>query len=88
MRYFRPGEKVLVMLYPVSNLGFTSPIGLHQGVWRITNDGKVDGVTDEMIDGIESLAKRHGIRVLETQSVDMQAFLALVGELLKEVGKR
>lgn len=88
MRYFRSGEKVLVMLYPVSPIGFTSPIGLHQGVWRITNDGKVEGVTDEMIRGIEPLAKRYGIRVLETQSVDTGIFLSLIGELMKEVGKR
>src|SRR4051812_20205294 len=26
MRYFQPGERVLVIFYPVSSLGFTSPI--------------------------------------------------------------
>src|SRR5687767_246650 len=46
MRYFQPGERVLAMFYPTSELGFTSPIGLDQAVWNVTSDGRIAGVRD------------------------------------------
>lgn len=88
MRYFRKGERVLVMLYPTSGLGFTSPIGLSQGVWTIGGDGRVGGVSDDALHGLETILRGYGIRARETQSVDRAAFVAIINELLREGGKR
>lgn len=33
-----PGEEVLLCLYPQSKWGFTSPIGVHQGIFRALRD--------------------------------------------------
>ncbi len=55
MRYFTPGERVLVLLYPPSELGFTSPIGMGQGVWSIDRNGDVLGLGAHLFAGIETL---------------------------------
>ena len=38
---YRPGERVLLFLYPPSKLGLTSPVGGPAGRFRIDPDGKV-----------------------------------------------
>lgn len=59
MRYFVEGERVLVMLYPPSELGFTSPIGMGQGVWTVNEEGKVQGISSDLLSGLGSLAKQY-----------------------------
>lgn len=84
MRYFHEGERVLVMFYPVSSLGFTSPIGLNQAVWSINDDGTVHGVSDEILKGLGPLLQRHGLSMREMQSVPVTTFIALINDLLRE----
>lgn len=36
---YRPGESVVLFIQPESALGFTSPVGLGQGCFRIRSDG-------------------------------------------------
>jgi hypothetical protein len=88
MRYFRKGERVLVMLYPTSSLGFTSPIGLSQGVWTIGDDGRVGAVSDDALRGLDAMLRGYGIRTKETQSVDRAVFVGIIKQLLREEGKR
>ena len=38
---YRPGERVLLFLYPVSKLGFTSPVGGPLGRFVVDHDGKI-----------------------------------------------
>ena len=38
---YRPGERVLLFLYPPSKLGLTSPVGGRMGRFRIGPDGRV-----------------------------------------------
>lgn len=58
MRYFVEGERVLVMLYPASDLGFTSPIGMGQGVWSVNDRGELQGVSPQLFSNIEEVAKK------------------------------
>jgi hypothetical protein len=86
MRYFEPGERVLVMFYPVSAIGFTSPIGLYQAVWRVDRNGTVSGVDPAIWEGLDELLARHGIR--STGPVTIDAFAALIDDVLAQEGKR
>lgn len=88
MRYFREGERVLVMLYPTSNLGFTSPVGLNQGIWEISNDGRVHGVSDGALQGLDPLLQKHNISRNENGAIPVPAFIALLGSLMQEGVKR
>jgi len=88
MRYFRTGERVLVMLYPVSYLGFTSPVGLNQGVWSVADDGSILGVSDEALSGLDPILRANGITAQQTQSISQSKFIAIINTLLKEGGKR
>jgi hypothetical protein len=83
MRYFQNGERVLVMFYPTSSLGFTSPVGLDQAVWTVTNDGRVIGVDADALAGMGASLARHGITVRPTQDIELDRFSALIGELLE-----
>ncbi len=88
MRYFKTGERVLVMLYPVSSLGFTSPVGLNQGVWSVAADGSILGVSDEALGGLDPILRANGITAQQTQSIGQSKFIAIINTLLKEGGKR
>lgn len=83
MRYFRRGERVLVMFYPTSSLGFTSPIGLDQGVWSISPDGRVLGVRQSALEGVGPLLARHDISVSPVQDIELARFTPLLEELLR-----
>lgn len=82
MRYFQSGERVLVMFYPESELGFTSPIGLDQAVWRVSDDGRVLGVTEAALSGMDARLARHGIVPAAMQDIALPKFIGLVEELL------
>lgn len=84
MRYFQPGERVLVMFYPTSELGFTSPIGLDQAVWTVTNDGRVVGVRQSALDGMGGALARHGIAPRASQDVPLVPFVSLLEELIAQ----
>lgn len=83
MRYFIQGERVMVMLYPVSELGFTSPVGLSQAVWRVNADGTVDGISDEALHGLAPLMKKYGVKEEPVQSLRRGTFVSMVNDLLK-----
>lgn len=55
MRYFREGERVLVLLYPPSELGFTAPIGMGQGVWNVNDAGEISGLGDHLFEGLRGV---------------------------------
>ena len=81
MRYFQRSERVLVMFYPTSSLGFTSPIGLDQAVWPVSNDGRVLGVRGTTLSGLGDLG-RHGIAQHELQDIELSRFSSLLSDLL------
>ncbi|MBC8144579.1 MAG: hypothetical protein H7X80_03270 [bacterium] len=83
MRYFQPGERVLAMFYPTSELGFTSPIGLDQAVWNVTDDGRVAGIRDEALAGVESQLARHGLAMSASHDLPLNPFVSLIEELLQ-----
>lgn len=85
MRYFRPGERVLVMLYPTSKLGFTSPVGLNQGAWPVTTSGLITGVSGEALEGLGAVLRKYGASSQGNGSIGRSAFVAVIGDLLKEV---
>jgi hypothetical protein len=82
MRYFQPDERVLVMFYPTSSIGFTSPIGLGQGVWSVSGDGRVLGVSATALDGMGAILARHGITLRPSQDIELARFVAVLEELL------
>ncbi|MEO5930245.1 MAG: hypothetical protein ABIR47_09965 [Candidatus Kapaibacterium sp.] len=86
MRYFRTGERVLVAFYPVSSLGFTSPIGLYQGVWNVTSDGQVLGVGDMALKGLDALLRRYHLD-RNGGTVAASTFVSMIDDLLREAGK-
>lgn len=83
LRYFQKGERVMVMLYPVSDLGFTSPVGLSQAAW-VVKDGMVTGITAASLKQIPALLKKHGIAATTTTvSIPVATFSALVRDIQK-----
>lgn len=88
MRYFQPGERVLVMFYPVSDLGFTSPVGLHQAVWMVTPDGMVHGVNNSALQGFDGIENRYGLGLPPSGSVPVDTFISVINNLLREEGKQ
>lgn len=83
LRYFQKGERVMVMLYPVSDLGFTSPVGLSQAVWTVKDD-KVTGITAASLQQIPALLKKHKIAVTTTTvAMPIATFSALVRDIQK-----
>lgn len=83
MRYFRYGERVLVMLYPESELGFTSPIGLDQGTWRVSDEGMVQGVTAATLRGVEDLFREQGVEPTPG-TIPRTAFVDVIKEVINE----
>jgi hypothetical protein len=81
MRYFQRGERVLVMFYPVSDLGFTSPVGLEQGVWKIGSDNRVHGIRPEILRGLTAEMKRNQL-TLTSGSAARIPFIAVINDLL------
>ena len=78
MRYFNQGERVLLMLYPPSELGFTSPIGMGQGVWSVNDNGMIAGVTGELLGTMSTLAAQHGVVPDAAGHVPMTNMVALI----------
>jgi hypothetical protein len=81
MRYFRRNERVLVMFYPVSELGFTSPVGLEQAVWNIGSDNQVYGVRPEILQGLGTEVSRQGIS-MKSGTIERTKFIALIRDVL------
>jgi hypothetical protein len=79
MRYFTRGERVLVMLYPVSDLGFTSPVGLSQGVWSVSGS-QITGVSAAALAGVD--LRKYGIAGA-SGPLDRVKFVAMINDLLK-----
>ncbi len=86
MRYFTEGERVFVLLYPTSELGYTSPLGMAQGAWGVDDDGFLLGVDPTILAGLEAEADYHGItpdrlgRVQLEKMVNFVRALTLAGE--------
>jgi hypothetical protein len=86
MRYFRAGERVLVMLYPTSELGFTSPIGMSQAVWNISAEGRVTNIAESTFKGVEPLLAKRGLSS-RAGSVATPVFVSMINELLQGGGR-
>jgi len=82
IRYFTPGERVVLSMYKESNLHFTCPVGLHQGVWPVSKNNMVSGIQANQLAGIESVAKKYNVtRSTGSSSVSMKNFVGLLKEL-------
>jgi hypothetical protein len=81
MRYFQRGERVLVMFYPVSELGFTSPVGLEQAVWNIGPDNQVYGVRPQILSDLGTEVARRGI-TMKSGTIERTKFIGLINDLL------
>jgi len=86
IRYFRTGERVLVMLYPPSAIGFTNPVGLNQGIWSITSGGAVSGVTDEALKGLGWLVQKYRLSNAESQTIARGTFISMIRDLMQGAG--
>ena len=78
MRYFSHGERVLVMLYPASELGFTSPIGMGHGAWSVTDAGMITGITGEVLSDLGLLASQHGVAPDASGQVPLANMISLI----------
>jgi len=85
MRYFRQGERVMVMLYPASRLGFSSPVGMDQGVWSVENN-LVQRVTREALGGMASTLRRNGVAQRDVQSIPAATFVSIVRDAMSQGG--
>jgi hypothetical protein len=88
MRYFSPGEHLMVMLYPESDLGFTSPIGMGQGVWKVEKDGDVLGVTPQALQGLGSILRKNGISSTSAGTISGSRFKSIIRDIRREGGTR
>lgn len=78
MRYFTEGERVLVMMYPPSELGFTSPIGMGQGAWTVTDNGMIAGVTRDVVKDMEGLASQYNVYPDAAGQVPLTNMISLI----------
>lgn len=78
MRYFREGERMLVMLYPASELGFTSPIGMGNGAWIVDDAGMVHGITSGLLGDLSAAATRYGVKPGITGEVPLTNMISLI----------
>lgn len=83
MRYFRQGERVMVMLYPPSRLGFSSPVGLDQGAWSVDR-GMVQRVSNEALSGMNTTLKRYGLSPRSSQSVPTTTFVSIIRDVMAQ----
>ena len=82
MRYFTEGERLLVMFYPESRLGYTSPIGLSQGVWPVLDGGLITGLRPENLEGVDpALLARYDLADGAPPSYPLNRFVELLGEM-------
>ena len=81
MRYFNEGERVLVLLYPPSDLGFTSPIGMDQGAFDLGDDNRVGGLEAHLFEGIEPLLGSLGIERDGSGALPLTSMISLIGAL-------
>ena len=82
MRYFTEGERVLVMFYPESRLGYTSPIGLSQGVWPVLEGGLISGLRAENLEGVDpALLERYDLADGAPPSYPVNRFVEMLGEM-------
>lgn len=79
MRYFVEGERVLVMLYPPSDLGFTSPIGMGQGAWTVSDQGNVQGIAPDLLKDLKGLPAQYGVKPGASRQVPLANLIALIG---------
>lgn len=82
MRYFQKGEHLMVMLYPESDLGFTSPVGLSQGVWSVGADGTIP-LQGTLLQGLGGLSKQYGIDPSGKKPASRAAVISLINGLRK-----
>lgn len=82
MRYFRRGEHVLVMFYPASQLGFTSPVGLGQAVWSVSADGSVQ-IPAATLQSTGALARKYGVDPTGARPASRAAVINLIKGLKK-----
>lgn len=78
MRYFVEGERILVMLYPPSELGFTSPIGMGQGAWKVSDNGNVLGFSPTLLKELKGLPAQYGVKPGISQQVPLANLIALI----------
>lgn len=83
MRYFRSGERVLVMLYPPSRLGFSSPVGLDQGAWSV-DGGMVQRVSDEALGGMSPTLTKYGLSLRSSQSIARGTFVSVLRDVMAQ----
>lgn len=83
MRYFTRGEHLMVMFYPESELGFTSPIGMGQGVWNVEPDGDIIGVTPQALQGLGPILKRNGVSSTSVSTISRTRFQGIIRDILK-----
>lgn len=81
MRYFSEGERVFVLLYPPSELGYTSPIGMGQGAWGVDREDRLIGVDRAIFEGVEQTALRYEAMPDRLGRVRFSAMLGLVRSL-------
>lgn len=76
IRYFTKRERVMIAAYPKSSLGFSNPVGLDQGVWRVTRTNQVLDVTPRQLQGVEAATLvKHGISAAAANSSAAQPVL-------------
>lgn len=82
MRYFSRGERVLVMFYPESHLGYTSPIGLSQGVWPLDERSMITGLRPENLAGVDpALLERFDLSDGAPSRYPLNRFVEMLAEM-------
>ncbi len=85
---FDPGEEVLLLLYPESAAGFSTPIGLDQGRFRIASghQGRREAVNgtgnDRLLEDVPaSLLQEHALPAGAHGPLDLDRLVAIIEEL-------
>jgi hypothetical protein len=78
----------MVMFYPESELGFTSPIGMGQGVWNVESDGDIAGLSPQALQGLGPILKKNGVTSTSVSTMPRVRFQSIIRDILREVSRR
>ncbi len=81
MRYFTEGERVMVFLYPPSELGLTSPIGMNQGAFTIDAQNRLLGLGPHLFEGLDALLSSLKIARDSQGGMPLTSMISLIGAL-------
>jgi len=82
IRYFKKGERLFLMLYPKSRKGYSNPVGLNQGVWKVTESQLSLDCNANFLRGLDSKIIAEHKFLLGSKKISVANFQNLIKGIL------